>query len=157
MATCKYCGKWSGLFENEHLDCAAAHEASVQGANDSVPEGQSDVQPRAVSARQSAMATVRYRDGYRIAGSIDGLGSVIKVVALLFGGLLALAGLAYFGESKEVSFVLVLMGILTGGIGYVLGILVQAAGQLMKALFDVAVSGSHFLTDDQRAKVMGLE
>jgi hypothetical protein len=103
------------------------------------------------------MATVRYRDGYRIAGSIDGLGSVIKVVALLFGGLLALAGLAYFGESKEVSFVLVLMGILTGGIGYVLGILVQAAGQLMKALFDVAVSGSHFLTDDQRAKVMGLE
>ena len=22
MATCKYCGKWSGLFDDEHLDCA---------------------------------------------------------------------------------------------------------------------------------------
>lgn len=24
MATCRYCGKWSGLFSNEHLDCAQA-------------------------------------------------------------------------------------------------------------------------------------
>jgi hypothetical protein len=24
MATCKHCGKWSGLFGNEHLDCAQA-------------------------------------------------------------------------------------------------------------------------------------
>lgn len=28
MPTCKYCGKWSGLFTNEHLDCA---QAAAQG------------------------------------------------------------------------------------------------------------------------------
>jgi hypothetical protein len=28
MATCKYCGKWSGLFDNEHFDCA---QAAAQG------------------------------------------------------------------------------------------------------------------------------
>jgi hypothetical protein len=24
MATCKFCGKWSGLFDDQHLDCALA-------------------------------------------------------------------------------------------------------------------------------------
>jgi len=24
MATCKYCGTWSGLFDKEHMDCAMA-------------------------------------------------------------------------------------------------------------------------------------
>jgi hypothetical protein len=24
MPNCKYCGKWSGLFEDEHMDCALA-------------------------------------------------------------------------------------------------------------------------------------
>jgi hypothetical protein len=28
MATCKHCGKWSGLFDNEHLECA---QAAAQG------------------------------------------------------------------------------------------------------------------------------
>jgi hypothetical protein len=28
MAKCKYCGKWSGLFDDEHFDCA---QASAQG------------------------------------------------------------------------------------------------------------------------------
>jgi hypothetical protein len=25
MATCRYCGKWSGLFSSEHFDCAMAN------------------------------------------------------------------------------------------------------------------------------------
>jgi hypothetical protein len=32
MATCKHCGKWSGLFVNEHVDCVqAVVQAVVQG------------------------------------------------------------------------------------------------------------------------------
>ena len=99
----------------------------------------------------------RYRDGYFLAGAIDRFGSVLKVVALIVGGLIALAGLIYAVAWAVVGIVLLLMGVLVGGLGYVLGVLVQAAGQLMKALFDVSVNGSHFLSDDQRAHVMSLE
>ncbi len=24
MPNCKYCGKWSGMFDDEHMDCASA-------------------------------------------------------------------------------------------------------------------------------------
>lgn len=34
---CKYCGKWSGLFENEHQDCAIA--ASARAVPDSTIVG----------------------------------------------------------------------------------------------------------------------
>lgn len=27
MPNCRFCGKWSGLFSNEHLDCARADKA----------------------------------------------------------------------------------------------------------------------------------
>jgi len=155
MATCKYCGKWSGLFEDEHLDCASAHEMSLHGRPEAVPTGQA--QPIAAGTPRDNVAMSRYRDGYFTARSINGLGILIKKIAVVFGCLLALAGLAYFGENKLASFMLVLMGAIAGGVGFILGILVQSAGQLLKAMFDVAVNGSHFMTDDQRAKVMSLE
>jgi hypothetical protein len=52
---------------------------------------------------------------------------------------------------------IILIGLLIGGFGYILGVLVQSAGQSMKAHFDTAVNTSHFLNDDQRAEVMSLE
>jgi hypothetical protein len=39
---------------------------------------------------------------------------------------------------------------------YVLGILVSAQGQILKASLDNAVNGSPFLTNEHRAKVMSL-
>jgi hypothetical protein len=38
MATCKHCGTWSGLFDNEHVNCAiaAAQGKTVEEIRDSV-------------------------------------------------------------------------------------------------------------------------
>jgi len=51
---CKYCGKWSGLFNNEHLDCAVAAKmppspssapsGTVTPGTWNVPQGQSGLQ-----------------------------------------------------------------------------------------------------------------
>ena len=50
-----------------------------------------------------------------------------------------------------------LAGLVFGGLGYILGVLVQAAGQSMKAHFVSAVNTSHFMNDDQRAEVMSMK
>ena len=114
--------------------------------------------PPATPKRRTALTVARYQEGYTIARAIDRFGGVIKDAALIIGSLLALIGLIVcFNNSAMIGIPLIFLGLLAGGIGYILGILVQSAGQLMKALFDVAVNGSHFLTDDQRAKVMSLE
>ena len=140
--------KWSPKTESTH----DSPEGFVPPAEE-VPQPPLQENPE----RRAALAMARYRDGYFLAGAIDRFGSVLKVVALIVGGLIALAGLIYAVAWAVVGIVLLLMGVLVGGLGYVLGVLVQAAGQLMKALFDVSVNGSHFLSDDQRAHVMSLE
>jgi Zn-dependent protease len=90
---------------------------------------------------------------------------VVKIVALVIGGLLVFGGfiscassansIGGFGEVAGI--MIMLAGLLVGGIGYILGVLVQSAGQSMKAHFDCAVNGSHFLNDDQRAQAMSME
>jgi hypothetical protein len=114
---------------------------------------------------RAAQAMARYRDGYLHARTIDGFGGVVKIVALVIGGLLAFGGFVScsissnsFGGFGEVAGIMImLVGLLVGGIGYILGVLVQSAGQSMKAHFDCAVNGSHFLNDDQRAQAMSME
>jgi len=104
----------------------------------------------------------RYWDGYIHARAIDTFGGVVKVIALLIGGLLVLGGIIYSADSRGFlgalpAIMIVLSGLIIGGIGYILGVLVQSAGQSMKAHFDCAVYQSRFLNDDQRAKVMSLD
>lgn len=114
---------------------------------------------------RAAQAMARYWDGYLHARTIDGFGGVVKIVALVIGGLLMFGGFVScaisansFGGFGEIAGIMVMLaGLLVGGIGYILGVLVQSAGQSMKAHFDCAVNGSHFLSDDQRAQVMSME
>jgi len=114
---------------------------------------------------RAAQAMARYWDGYLHARTIDGFGGVVKIVALVVGGLLVFGGFVScassansFGGFGEVAGIMTMLaGLLVGGIGYILGVLVQSAGQSMKAHFDCAVNGSHFLNDDQRAQAMSME
>ena len=108
----------------------------------------------------------RYRDGYIHARAVNGFGAAVKVVALIIGAILVFAGLQAFnsttpgfgsGIGEIGGVVIIVAGFLLGGLGYILGVLVQSAGQSMKAHFDCAVNGSHFLNDDQRAEVMSLK
>jgi hypothetical protein len=115
--------------------------------------------------KRTAMATARYWEGYFHARALNRFGATIKAVALSAGGLLALLGFLSCARSAKnlfdtgglVGFAMILCGSLVAGFGYVLSILVQAGGHFLKAHFDCAVNSSHFLSDDEKAKVMSLE
>jgi hypothetical protein len=109
--------------------------------------------------RRAAQIIGRYSEGYIHARAVEAFGNVVKLVALVGGSLIAFGGLIScsaggFGEVSGI--VLMLTGVVIGGLGFVLSVLIKSSGQLMKAQFDCAVNGSHFLTDDQRATVMSI-
>ena len=54
------------------------------------------------------------------------------------------------------SLLIFLPGILVGGIGYLLGLLISAQGQILLVQADSAVHTSPFMTNEEKAKVMSL-
>jgi VIT1/CCC1 family predicted Fe2+/Mn2+ transporter len=106
------------------------------------------------SSDRKALAMDRYRNGYSIARAVAQFGATIKFVAILLGCLIAVVGFVAGKESSAVVIICLLSGVCVAVAGYCVGVIVQAAGELLKALFDTAVNGSHFLDDDDRARVM---
>jgi hypothetical protein len=109
----------------------------------------------------------RYRDAYLHAKTVNGIGATVKVIAFILGGLIALVGFISCAESANAnSFgsglgqlsgaITFLMGAGVGLLGFVFGVMVQSAGQHLKAQLDSAVNSSPFLTDAERAVVMSL-
>jgi hypothetical protein len=106
------------------------------------------------SGRHSVMS--RYTDAYLIARTITAFGEVVKVIAFATGGGIALISLVASFNSK-----VYIGGIIFGAIGgiliYVLGILVVALGQILKATLDTAVNTSPLLTKDEMREIMSLD
>jgi hypothetical protein len=108
----------------------------------------------------------RYVDGYRVARSIVGIGTFIKVIGAVFGlltaGLLISAwqqaiGYGYGGRGGDLSTVLaIVIGTVVWLFWFVLGVIVSAQGQIMKATLDSAVHSSPFIAHEQRAQIMSL-
>lgn len=101
----------------------------------------------------------RYADAYGVAQVVDGFGSLIKAVGITIGALFVLGGLVIGSQGAiGVMFAVAAVGIgaCIATIVWVLGILVSANGQILKASLDVAVNSSRFLNDDDVASVMGL-
>lgn len=100
----------------------------------------------------------RYTDAYRVAKAIIGLGNTVKLVAFLAAAVIFLASLrvesSFFGGASIV-FGLFLALIIGGG-GFILGTLLSAQGQVLKATVDTAVNSSPFLQNEQRAQIMSL-
>jgi hypothetical protein len=101
----------------------------------------------------------RYTDAYVVAGVVDGFGNLIKAVGITIGALFVLGALI-IGSQGGIG---VIVAVAAVGIGagiativWILGILVSANGQVLKASLDVAVNSSRFLNDDEVASVMGL-
>jgi hypothetical protein len=108
---------------------------------------------------RTATVTKRYRDAYLIARATTTIAGTIKTLSLVLGGLIALVGISaplWAGGAE-----LLVGGVLLGAIitipFVVLGILVAAQGQVLKATLDEAVHSSPFMTDDQKAAVMSLD
>jgi hypothetical protein len=101
----------------------------------------------------------RYADAYVVARTIDGVGSAIKVIGLVIGALLALGSLVA-GSKGGFAIMIAFVGIAVAGaiatVLYLLGTLASAQGQILMAALDSAVNSSHFLTDQDRARIMTL-
>ena len=118
-------------------------------------------QPPSKTENTISVVCRRYQDAYLVARATVGIGQAVKVIGVVLG-ILVLLGVAALGGqgqgSQSTAFVLggVLAGIIVGIPLYVLGILVAAQGQVLKATLDAAVHTSPFLQKDDMAKIMSL-
>lgn len=117
--------------------------------------------PDGPAVDQDALAR-RYRDAYRVAGATVAIGQVLKVLAICLAGLCLIGAAA--GVSQSIANQLspsagpLLVGLAAAAaVGvpfYALGILVSAAGQVLKATLDTAVHTSPFLDKSQMARII---
>jgi hypothetical protein len=101
----------------------------------------------------------RYREAYRVGGALVGLGTLIKLLALVFAGIIFFAAFRFAnGVENSDPKVLgpVVLATIVGVLSWVCGVMVAALGQILTATLDNAVASSHFLTDSERAEAMGL-
>ncbi len=104
--------------------------------------------------------TKRYKDAYLVARATTGIGGTIKTLGFVFGGIVALVGFLLGSQGYHPNPILQYGGLILGALIaiplFVLGVLVAAQGETLKASLDEAVHTSPFLTNDQRAAVMSL-
>ncbi len=107
----------------------------------------------------SGVVMGRYRDAYLVARATTAIGGSVKFIGIALGFLMILGGIVMAsnrdGDMKW-GVAGVLAGLVVGIPLYVLGILVSAHGQVLKATLDTSVHTSPFLGDEQKAKVMSL-
>jgi len=95
-------------------------------------------------------------------GSSARVGDVIKVAAMVLAALIVFGALLSAGQiggaGAIVTFFLGVIGAaFVGGQFYLLGVIVMAQGQILKASLDCAVNSSPFLQNEHRAKIMSLK
>ena len=100
----------------------------------------------------------RYTDAYRVARATTAIGDIVKVIGVILAVIILVVGLGIASQSGEdmMGIAAVPLAIVIGVPFYVLGILVSALGQILKAILDATVTSSPFLTEEQMKKVMSL-
>jgi hypothetical protein len=94
----------------------------------------------------------RYSDAYAVASVVVGFGAVIKVVGVVVGVVILVVSLRadFWGSSIGG----LLLGSATGLFFYLLGVIVAAQGQILRATLDTAVNTSPFLSDRQKENMI---
>jgi hypothetical protein len=117
---------------------------------------------RSPSPATTSSAMKRYSDAYLVARTIAGVGQLIKNIALVLGACIVLTAFVLGSQSgrafgsSEFAVAGIFLALLAIIPIYVLGILVAAQGQILKATLDTAVTNSPFLNKEEMAKVMSL-
>lgn len=105
----------------------------------------------------SAPLAGRYRDAYRTASSLVRVGDAMKYGAVAAGSLAFVAGLVGTGGLGAAALVFGLIaGVAIGVTAFAFGALIAAQGHVLRATLDTAVSTSRFMTNAERAEVLGL-
>lgn len=183
MAKCIQCGQKAGLGMSLCSSCLVENARKQLTPEELSPAGQQQYEERiraasiltrdatlaATSPRVSALAG-RYRDAYLVAKVTVGLGSTIKVVGFVLGGLIFLSGLlfAFLAVAKSgdrdlssgvfivALFVGTFYGFIVGFVFYFIGVIVSGQGQVLLATLDNTVGNSPFLEGEQKAAIMSL-
>ena len=123
------------------------------------------VSPGADSAALSSADAVsravisRYRNAYLVARATTAIGASVKFIGISLGVLIVLAAVIFGGQTERTAQGLV-VGLFLGAVVaiplFVLGVLVSAHGEVLKATLDSAVHGSPFLKKEDMARVMSL-
>jgi hypothetical protein len=101
-------------------------------------------------------ALKRYQDAYRFADSIVLVGNAIKVAGVLLAVILFLFLLVQSGAKGSLLMGAFIISILVAAVFFILGVVVSAQGQILRAGVDTAVHSSPFLTDEEKATTMGI-
>jgi len=152
--TCPQCG----------ADITEVADVSEETAieEETVPIGKQKASSSATLPNQVSAVMKRYKDAYTVARATSAFGGVIKATGIIIGCLLVLIGLmvASSGGPRNPLSVLGIAGIVLGSIAgalfFMIGVLVSAQGQILKASLDSAVNTSPFLKKEHRAKIMSL-
>jgi hypothetical protein len=106
-------------------------------------------------SRQKLMS--RYADSYLVARTITAFGAIVKFIAFIIGGGIILVSIIIGSQSTPYILGGILLAVIVGFPVYVLGVLVAAQGQILKATLDTAVNSSPLLTKDEMRQIMSLD
>lgn len=130
------------------------------------PAKPNPISPRDSSAGTASQVSVlmtRYTDAYREARAIATIGKFIKWGGVAIALLLALVGFNFINDRGPDMYIrtgigigAIILGLIGGAIIFIIGVLVSAQGQTLKATLDSAVNNSPFLTNEHRARIMSL-
>ncbi len=99
----------------------------------------------------------RYAEAYDVASGLVSFGRATKWVALAIGAVFAIVGLYYLAEGGlgQIAAIMCLGGgIATASSGFVAGVVIAAAGQMMLCTADTAVNTSPLLNHAQKSDIM---
>jgi hypothetical protein len=164
MWECRRCGEEVEDNFDVCWNCQAGRDGSLP-ENKVTPAEQKTKNVRKATVSGStevASVTKRYNDAYLVARAINGFGYLIKIISIVIAVLLVLIGFIVANQNgprdpmSVVGIMGIFVGIISGALFYIIGVLVSAQGQILKASLDSAVNSSPFLTNEHRAKIMSL-
>ena len=154
-------GESHTLTASDYIECAGKTWTLVDGGDGlQLVEGRPNpVRADAVSESVAdGDAISRYNDAYLTERIITRIGGVVKIIGIAFGILIILIGII---ASTELGFGAFISGFVVGSINgiitYVIGVLICALGQILRANLDTAVHTSPFLDDEQRLSIMRIK
>ena len=110
----------------------------------------------------SARLIKRYRDGYHLGAATVTFGTLLKVIAFLFGFGLFAAGVLMSmnlpGSSSLFAIIgSIVVGVVAWAVLFALGMLVAANGQMLRAVLDTAVNSHQSLNEFDKLKAIGVK
>jgi hypothetical protein len=154
-------------FDSVEQPISIVQPQQKQSSSSSMPK------PKSASAPGRVLTlTKRYQDAYLVAGMTVGIGNTIKIVGYVLAALIFISTLAFANIAAQPSqpfkpeysggifFAAMLFGgfyaFIVGFVFYIIGVIVAAIGQGLKAILDNTIGNSPFLPDDLKARIMSL-